>query len=116
MFHGMSITHENELVNLIKVNVRVGGCGSAIPPGLIARTEKVCGPSPTRYPVKGEAQRANGAPSNSHSNVEPKMDEVKVNFGSEYPSPGPDVIVVRGTFVTSIEVEPLLAVWVTSPG
>ena len=63
------------------VQFRVAGAGSALPAPSIARTENVCGPSPSAASVIGQAQVANAPPSIEHSNVPPGSLEVNSKRG-----------------------------------
>jgi hypothetical protein len=85
-------------VTVSTVNERLAGVASVLPAVSIARTPKVCAPSPNSVVVCGELHEANAAPSTRHSNVEPALVEVNSNVGvlSFVVPEGPDVIVVSG--------------------
>ena len=76
----------------------VDGVVSTLPEASVARTAKLCSPSPSPLYVTGEVHDAIGARSREHSNVEPASVDVKLYWTDVLlvVAGGPDVIVVLG--------------------
>ena len=62
------------------VNVREAGVASALPAASLARTEKVCEPSPSPVRSFGDVQAAQAPASSLHSNVAPSSGLVKLKL------------------------------------
>src|SRR5215212_10096704 len=86
------------------VQLRDAGVGSTFPTASIARTENVCGPSPTSVYRFGDVHRAKGALSRRHSKVDSDSVEEKLNWASGLLSvpTGPLSIVVSGGVVSAL--------------
>src|SRR5688572_20551966 len=96
-----SIAVSGGLVSTVKA--RSAGEASTFPDASVARTRKVCAPSPSGAVVCGAPQAANAPPSTLHSNVEPASLDERLNVGVESfvcPS-GPPVISVLGGVVST---------------
>ena len=80
------------------------GVASVLPAGSVARTSKVCGPSPSAAVVWDELQDAHAPPSIRHSKLEPGWSDENANVGvaSAVGSEGPLSIVVCGAAVSTV--------------
>src|SRR5215210_7420913 len=89
---------------LSTAKTRWAGEASVFPAGSIARTWKVCGPSPSEAVVWAEVQEAQAPLSTRHSDVEPGWSDEKVNVGvGSFVGPdGPLSTVVSGTAVSTV--------------
>src|SRR5829696_2866733 len=86
------------------VQLRDAGVGSTLPTASIARTENVCGPSPTDVYRVGDVHRTKGAPSTRHSKVESDSVEEKLNWASGLLSvpAGPLSMIVSGGVASAL--------------
>ena len=84
----------------VTVKVTEAGVASVLPATSVARTRKVCEPSPRAAVVNGVVHAANAAASTRHWNVESASVEVKANVGVlsfvVLEAAGPPVIAVSG--------------------
>src|SRR4051812_46028093 len=91
----------------LTVNVRVAGVGSVLPAASVAATEKVCRPAATPA-AKRRSHDIRGIASATQANVDSVSDEAQVNAGASVlivaPSAGPEVIVVSGATVSTLNV------------
>ena len=83
---------------------RWAGEASVFPAGSMARTWKVCGPSPSDAVVWAEVQETQASLSVRHSKVEPAWSDENVNVGvGSFVGPeGPLSIVVSGVAVSTV--------------
>ena len=100
------------------VKVRDAGVWSVLPEASLARTEKVCEPSPSPVRSFGEAQAPQAPASSLHSNVAPSSGLVKLKLVEAVvivpPAGGPTVIEVSGAPVSTVNAR-VAGVWSVLP-